>query len=373
MAVLPDRAITQLPLSGDFESRRATDDRWRRAQPRLVWARSRSVRSRSAGVCSRSSLRCRRSIAVRAHEAGLPRSDTTTIVRNASGTDHGAGWATRMASQPVTGTPTSVPAMAPDDVTRPTSTPDIAPATVRRDHQMPSTSSGQNVEAATVNAQVTRMPASSRIACSARSTTTAAAGEQVVGDGAGDDEQQAERGGQERGERTAGEQGGEHRAGPAVVHLRRKRDDGGVGGAVEVELRDEDAAEDAVDAGEQVEDAEQPDGEGGGSACGAAVGAGVEAHDHVREPHGAEGERDDERPGAEEWVSRVGEVEERAGPAVAAGPGLAADLWDLRAFRKRDGGALRDFPATGPAVKGLLQLESGADGELDGGVLGEPG
>jgi hypothetical protein len=65
--------------------------------------------------------------------------------------------------------------MAPAEASRPTTIPTTAPGAVNPGHQMPSTSSGQNVEAATANAEVTSTPTSMLAAGSASSTTPLAA------------------------------------------------------------------------------------------------------------------------------------------------------------------------------------------------------
>src|SRR5690606_15231803 len=106
--------------------------------------------------------------------------DTTTMVMAASGTVHGAGWVVKIASTPDNGGPNRVTAMAAVDDNRPTETPQIAPAAVSFGHQMPSTSSGENVDAATVKPQVTSNPASSGAANSASTTTAAAAASTVI-------------------------------------------------------------------------------------------------------------------------------------------------------------------------------------------------
>src|SRR5690606_21701879 len=99
---------------------------------------------------------------------------------NASGTDQGAGWMSRIDTQPGTGGSAIPRAKPPQEVSSPTVTPAIAPPAVSRDHQMPSTSRGQNVEAATVNPQVTSVLASKDTAGSANRSTTIAAPTTVI-------------------------------------------------------------------------------------------------------------------------------------------------------------------------------------------------
>src|SRR5690348_13497808 len=120
------------------------------------------------------SSRCSRRVAAAAHAGGRPRSDTTTITANASGTVHSAGWPSRLAARP-SGAPRnrSTP-IAPTDASRPTTTPATAPAAVSRGHQMPSTSKGQNVAAATAKPAVTSTPTSMLTAGSASATITTA-------------------------------------------------------------------------------------------------------------------------------------------------------------------------------------------------------
>src|SRR3954471_24193524 len=116
-----------------------------------------------------------RSMAARAHAGGRPNSDTTTMVPKASRTDHGAGCATRIATHPCAGGPHNVATIDPAVASNPTVTPAMAPGAVNRDHQIPRTSSGLNVDAATVNPHVTSVFASIRAAGNASTTTAAAA------------------------------------------------------------------------------------------------------------------------------------------------------------------------------------------------------
>src|SRR5919107_3434857 len=106
---------------------------------------------------------------------GSPRRETTTIVAKASGTDHSAGCASSSAGTPGSSPATSPAAITPAELTSPTAIPTSAPRAVSRRHQIPSTSSGQNVDAATANADVTSAPTSTRAPGRASSTTTAAA------------------------------------------------------------------------------------------------------------------------------------------------------------------------------------------------------
>ena len=81
-----------------------------------------------------------------------------------------------------------------------------------------------------------------------------------------------------------------------------QRDDDGVGRAREVQLRQQHRAQQPVHRREQVERAEQRDGDRGGAPRAAAVRAGVEADQHVRQPHRAQRRRHQHRPGAEQRV-----------------------------------------------------------------------
>ena len=55
-------------------------------------------------------------MAVVAHAGGRPRNETATMVRKASGTDHGAGWETSSATTPLKGGPNRVTAIAPAEL-----------------------------------------------------------------------------------------------------------------------------------------------------------------------------------------------------------------------------------------------------------------
>src|SRR5690242_889170 len=81
--------------------------------------------------------------------------DTTITVRKASGIVQAAGWTTRARAQPAGGAPITFTRAAALAATPPTISPAAAPVVDMRRHQMPSTSIGQKVEAATANASPT--------------------------------------------------------------------------------------------------------------------------------------------------------------------------------------------------------------------------
>jgi hypothetical protein len=79
------------------------------------------------------------------------------MVTKASGTVHSAGWARRVsAHEPAPSSLKNVRTTANPEVRPPIARPARAPAAVSRCHQMPSTSSGQKVEAATAKASPDR-------------------------------------------------------------------------------------------------------------------------------------------------------------------------------------------------------------------------
>lgn len=82
-------------------------------------------------------------------------SDTTTIVRNPSGTDHAAGHASSVCVQPGGARSARVASTAPSAAPPPVTSPATAPGGVSPRHQMPRTSSGQNEDADTAKARPT--------------------------------------------------------------------------------------------------------------------------------------------------------------------------------------------------------------------------
>src|ERR1041384_4200133 len=86
--------------------------------------------------------------------------DTTTITRNATGPAPAAGCATSGSSQPDGGPANTVHSTAPAAAPPPVTIPAAAPADVNPRHQMPSTSSGQKLDAATANARPTTVDTS---------------------------------------------------------------------------------------------------------------------------------------------------------------------------------------------------------------------
>src|SRR5690349_25086203 len=84
-------------------------------------------------------------------------SETEPMTANASGTVQAAGWASSAEAQPPNwfGPANTVTSTAPTAAPPPATTPAAAPAAVSPRHQMPSTSSGQKLDAATANASPT--------------------------------------------------------------------------------------------------------------------------------------------------------------------------------------------------------------------------
>ena len=80
---------------------------------------------------------------------------TTTIVTRAAGTLQAAGWPSSTATHPVVVLLISVQPTATPEPSPPTSSPATAPGAVSPRHQMPSSSRGQNVDAATAKARPT--------------------------------------------------------------------------------------------------------------------------------------------------------------------------------------------------------------------------
>jgi hypothetical protein len=89
-------------------------------------------------------------------------SDTTIMTANEIGTVHTAGWPSTAPGQPAGSWPVSVARAAVSESVPPTAIPASAPASVSRLHQMPSTSNGQKVDAATVKASATTTARPSR-------------------------------------------------------------------------------------------------------------------------------------------------------------------------------------------------------------------
>ena len=86
--------------------------------------------------------------------------DETTMAAKAAGTETSAGCASSAPKAPPGFPTTRSAAIAAVAITDPASIPTAAPRAVRPLHQMPSTSSGQNVLAANANAQPTSTPIS---------------------------------------------------------------------------------------------------------------------------------------------------------------------------------------------------------------------
>src|SRR5580704_15817684 len=82
-------------------------------------------------------------------------SERTIIVTKARGTVQIAGSLSRTAGHPDEPTPAMVSSTAIDEARPPRASPPMAPIQVKRRHQMPRSSSGQNVEAAMAKAHPT--------------------------------------------------------------------------------------------------------------------------------------------------------------------------------------------------------------------------
>ena len=161
--------------------------------------------------------------------------DPTIMVANAIGTVHAAGCASSTPHQPGAVTPNSVRITAPPASSPPTTRPAPAPRAVSPRHQMPSTSRGQNVEAATAKASstafATAIPVEARVSPSvdqhrqrtgqpegAHAVTLAA--QQVLADHAGDRDHQPGGGREERGERPRRRARAVSRSAPAPCRMR---------------------------------------------------------------------------------------------------------------------------------------------------------
>ena len=156
-------------------------------------------------------------------------------------------------------------AAAPDSAP-PTTSPQRRPTAVRPRHQMPSTSSGQNVDAATAKASPTLRDSSRRRGRQRQRERHQPAdhgghpevadptAQHVGGQHPGDADQQPRRGGQERGERAGGHQRRRAvgRPGPAERRAGQQQHHG-VGGAGDQQLRDVEPREHAEQRREQVE------------------------------------------------------------------------------------------------------------------------
>ena len=120
------------------------------AQEAQLAATRSSPRPSPSGACSASSW-------ASAVAGALPRSasETTTIVANASGTEITAGWLSSSCSVVLPASHASPRKISPLDTSEPTTRPAAAPRAVSPSHQIPSSSSGQNVLAASANAQPT--------------------------------------------------------------------------------------------------------------------------------------------------------------------------------------------------------------------------
>ena len=179
--------------------------------------------------------------------------------------------------------------------------PAAAPTAVSPRHQMPSTSSGHSVDAATANTSPT-LRDSSRDGRRQRQRDRHAAADHggqpevadpaaqhVGGQRTGDADQQARRGRQERGDRAGGHQRGQQLRRPSPpIAAPRQQQHRGVGGAGDQQLRHVQPGEHPEQRREQVEQRQQRDHRQRGAPRRPAVGVGVEAHQHVRQPHGAQ-------------------------------------------------------------------------------------
>src|SRR4029079_4605740 len=106
--------------------------------------------ARSSGVCSRTMVRAV-PLGIREGVAN----ETITVTRNAMGTVQAAGWASSAPTHPPCTPPATVTRTADMTSRPPVTNPVAAPAVDRPRHQTPSTSRGQNVDAATAKARPT--------------------------------------------------------------------------------------------------------------------------------------------------------------------------------------------------------------------------
>ena len=183
--------------------------------------------------------------------------------------------------------------------------PAIAPGAVSPRHQMPSISSGQNVDAASAKANVTELATEIRSDDSASTRaarTPPAAAEPQCRDG-----REPRRGrspwpmtpaidivSPDEVDKNAANAPAVSRAASSSPPLPpsdpgRQLEHDGVGPAGGHQVAGVDAAEDAVDRGQQVERAEQREHDQGRAPGSAAVGVGVEPDDDVRQAHRARG------------------------------------------------------------------------------------
>ena len=256
----------------------------------------------------REQLRVRRPPRVRSS------SDTAAIVANASGTLSTAGWVSRASSVPLRRLdhrPAKIAAVA---AVAPTTSPQAAPRAVSRSHQIPSSSSGQNVEAASANAQPTSTEMSSP-----RATSASSAGTTIAPSAAA----------RKRRRRAAASRAtlrpkscvtvpASDTSSPDAVDMNAANAPAATSApsssppspghaasgsrsttvsvsAGQVELGHEHPAERAVDRRERVEQAEQPEHAHGRAARGRPVAVRVEADEDVRQPHRPQERRDQQR------------------------------------------------------------------------------
>ena len=179
-----------------------------------------------------------------ARASGVAR-DTIAVTAKAIGTVQAAGWDSRAPAQPPRTPPNTVTRTAVIARAPPATRPAVAPTVESPRHQTPSTSSGQNVDAATAKARPT-VSASADAAGGQRQRVghddrddgsepeplhpdgiaagdrAEAAAQQVLVDHAGDGDGQPRGGRQERGEGAAGQQRRQQLAEQAGAHGRRQ-------------------------------------------------------------------------------------------------------------------------------------------------------
>ncbi len=186
--------------------------------------------------------------------------------------------------------------------------------------------------------------------------------EHVLGEHARHGHGQAGRGGQERGEGATCDQGAEQVAAEAADDAVRQQEYGGVGVAAEGQFGGVEAAEGAVDRGQEVEGADQAEDGDGGAAGGDAVRAGVEADDDVRQAHGAEegGEDQSVRGVQRPFAAALG----LRGRQVAARSAVA--FGDVGALGEGETGAVLDAVGTGGEPDPVLVVGAAVDDAADG-------
>ena len=170
----------------------------------------------------------------------------------------------------------------------------------------------------------------------------------------GDRDGQTGGGREERGERPAGQNRRQDGAEEARSDHGGQQQRHGVRAGAVGQGREVDATEHAVDRCEQVEEPEQGDHDERGATGRAAVGVGVEADQHVRQPHGAEAEGKDRRVRGVDGMLAATEAAERLRPVgTASGGHVRAGRSALPPQGEQDEGRDRDRGELQPVLHGL--------------------